>query len=121
MIIGDSLSAQFRVALEGLLGYPPTQKQADQLFRWIVHKEFNIPCRDVHGIPHHFDHVTTFFHRINGMSHLTPLSTTPTPPFIESNPYNTVVVFNIGAHLVNVEEYKEGFDKILKFLKENLI
>jgi hypothetical protein len=117
MIIGDSLSAQFRVALEGLLGYPPTQKQADQLFRWIVHKEFNIPCRDVHGIPHHFDHVTTFFHRINGMSHLTPLSTTPTPPFIESNPYNTVVVFNIGAHLVNVEEYKEGFDKILAWLQ----
>ncbi len=116
-IIGDSLSRQFRLALEALLGYVHRQRRSDQLYEQIVNREFHIPCSDIEGTPPHFNGVTIFFHRINHIDHTKALISTPTPPFVESNPNNTVIVFNTGAHMKTFAEYKQGFDNLFAWVQ----
>lgn len=108
-IVGDSLSRGFRFSLEALLGIPPAYSNRNKLFEYITQEQMLIPCSQSAN----FSGVTVAFQGIKKLEQVKALVASETPEFISTNPNNTAIIFNIGVHMKNFEEYKEGFDLMM--------
>ena len=109
LIVGDSLARGFRQSLESLLGLPPGYPNANRLFEYITNQQVEIPCSQSAN----FSGVTIAFQRIKDLAQVKDVAASETPDFIANNPNRTALIFNIGVHMKNFAEYREGFDLMM--------
>ena len=123
LIMGDSLSQDFRRSLEAHLGFThPGKHEIRSLFEQLVYDQFEIPCEQSVSDPN-FRGVTTAFLKMNGLREsrtgvidVTRSGKADIPDFVSDNPNKTVLVFNVGAHMPNLKEYKLAFDMVLRWV-----
>ena len=123
LIIGDSLSQDFRRSLEAHLGFShPGKHEIKSLFEQLVYDQFELPCEQSVNDPN-FRGVTTAFVKMNGLREsrtgvidVTRSGRADMPDFVASNPNKTALIFNIGAHMPNLEDYKIAFDVMLRWI-----
>lgn len=123
LIIGDSLSQDFRRSLEAHLGFThPGKHRIKSLFEQLVYDQFEVPCEQSVSDPN-FHSVTTAFVKINGLREsrtgvidVTRSGKAGVPDFVSGNPNKTALIFNVGAHMPNLEEYKLAFDMMLRWV-----
>jgi hypothetical protein len=121
-IVGDSITQLFYKALLSLLGFQPVGMSS---FDFLTIHNYYIPC-DQSDTPAEFRSVEMKYMRVlkldevlelgNPSSKVEGIKISEYANFIESNPNRTAIIFNTGAHMKDLNEYKEGFDFLLNWL-----
>ena len=122
-LLGDSVTQIFYKGLLSLIGLPPLGKDD---FDFLTIGAYGIPC-DQSDTPAEFRAVELKYLRVLRMndierlydpSHkvLGLLKVSEYASFIETNPNRTAIVFNTGAHMKDLNEYRNGFHLLLSWL-----
>ena len=113
LVVGDSMSRGFCRSIEALLGYTyPEISKHGKLAQKLETGELEIPC-DQSG---EVSGVTIKYIKIFGLKDIEEVVADGTPEFVATNPNRTALVFNTGAHMKFIEQYREGFDLLLSWI-----
>lgn len=120
LIIGDSLSRDFRRSLEALLGFNRLHGSGNNKFKDWKSLQFRMYSESVFEIPctqsGNFSGVEIAAERNNWLGDTEKMTAGGTPDFVATNPNRTAIIFNTGAHMKFFEEYKQGFGMILSWI-----
>jgi hypothetical protein len=121
LVLGDSLSMEFRHSLLSLLGSPPVGRQFS--FNGCT-KPTSILCES-NG--HNNDNpsfrftITILWYRRSPLAEFEALTspldnTTSQSQFVSGNPNRTAIVANLGAWLENLDRYRSAFDALVQWI-----
>ena len=121
-MVGDSTTQLFYKSLLSLLGLQPVGQDG---FDFLTITNYAIPC-DQSDTPAEFRGVQLKYMRVLKLNEIVAMGDPSTVVetikvseyrnFIESNPNRTAIVFNTGAHLKDLDEYKKGFHLLLEWI-----